>query len=180
MSSLQYDESTIQKIFNILDENKDNVDEKTWLEICNFMKDVNSFHKIPILKINGRYVRRTLKPTNEEMIMRFNNQIVLIKQKIELLKEEEIINKEIHSDILLHMKKCKKKNKQKLKIKLIDISEELNDINYYIRNYNIILNRYNSRIQYLMTLEPNDIYNENYVKVETFEDACSNFSSDSE
>ena len=183
MSSLQYDESTIQKIFEILEDNKENVDEKTWLEMCNFMKDVNSFHEIPIIQINGRFMRRTLKPTNKEMIWRYVNQIDLIEKKIYILEEEKKNYEEIQYELYQSLEGCKiKKSKRRIKRKLIKTLEEISDIEYYIKNYKIYLDRYDSYIKYFLTLELDEIYTEDYtnIKVVEYEDASSDFSSDSE
>ena len=84
MCELQYDKKTLFKVLQIVEDHKENIDEVTYIEICNMLKDMSTFPKLPPINIDGHYLRRVLPPTNLEMIMRFENHVKHIDKSITL------------------------------------------------------------------------------------------------
>ena len=160
MCELEYDKETLFKILQIVEDSKESIDEVTYIEICNMLKDMSTFPKLPPILIDGCYLRRVLAPTNDEMIKRFENYIIRIDKSICSLYKERIILDKNRRQIQLELDQTNRQNKRirKKKMKVLDISRDIDDIDLHIENYNLEKMRYDQRIEILLELNPGDLY----------------------
>ena len=162
MCELQYDKKTLFKVLQIVEDHKENIDEVTYIEICNMLKDMSTFPKLPPINIDGHYLRRVLPPTNLEMIMRFENHVKHIDKSITLLQEEKTLFEMQMRQIQLELNNVKphRNNKRirKKKLKVLDISRDVEDIKLYITKYALEKVRYKERIGVLSNLNPNNFF----------------------
>lgn len=158
MSDLKYNRETLFTTLQIIEDNKENIDNKSYVEICNMLKDMSNFPKLPPVVIDAHFIRRVLPPTNFEMIQRFNNLIERIDTSINLLIEENLILEKQMSNIQIELDFRQKKHARKKKIEILDILGDIADINMHIKNYNLERERYKERIDALSDLNPDDLY----------------------